>query len=43
MTSAAFVFFYLVAAILATHNPVIFLWGVGLYSAWVVRNIWSSW
>lgn len=43
MTSAAFVFFYLIAAILAMQKPMLIVWGVVLYFGWVVRNIWSVW
>ncbi len=43
MTSAAFVFFYLIAAILAMQKPIWIVWGFGLYFAWVVRNAWSAW
>ncbi len=43
MTSAAFVFFYLIAAILAMQKPMLIVWGFGLYFAWVIRNIWSAW
>lgn len=42
MTSAAFVFFYLIAAVVAMQKPILILWGFGLYSVFVLRNIWSS-
>ncbi len=41
--TAAFVFLYLVAAILAMQKPTLILWGFGLYSAFVMRSIWGSW
>lgn len=43
MSAAAFVFFYLVAAILGMQKPILIVWGFGLYSALVIRNIWNSW
>ena len=43
MTTAAFVFFYLVAAILATQKPVLILWGFGFYAFFVMRSVWTSW
>lgn len=43
MTTAAFVFFYLVAAILAMQKPVLILWGFWVYAFFVMRSIWTSW
>ena len=43
MTAAAFVFFYLVAAILAMQKPVLILWGSCIYAFFVLRSIWTSW
>ena len=42
MTTAAFVFFYLIAAILAMQKPVLILWGLGIYFGLVLRSICSS-
>lgn len=43
MNVAAFVFLYLVAAILAMQKPVLIIWGFGLYAFFVMRSIWTSW
>ena len=43
MTTAAFVFFYLLAAILAMQKPVLILWGLGIYFTLVFRRIWLPW
>lgn len=43
MTAAAFVFFYLIAAILAMQKPILIVWGFGLYAFFVMRSLWSSW
>ena len=42
MSVAAFVFFYLVAAILAMQKPILIVWGFGVYAFLVVRSIWVS-
>ena len=42
MSVAAFVFLYLVAAILAMQKPVLIVWGFGLYAFFVMRNLWTS-
>ena len=43
MTSAAFVFFYLIATILAMQKPILIVWGFGIYAFLVMRSIWTSW
>ena len=43
MTNAAFVFLYLVAAILAMQKPILIIWGFGIYFGFVFRSIWLSW
>jgi len=42
MSVAAFVFLYLVAAILAMQKPILIIWGFGLYVFFVMRNFWAS-
>ena len=42
MSVAAFVFLYLVAAILAMQKPVLIIVGFGLYAFFVMRNFWAS-
>ncbi len=43
MTSAAFVFFYLIAAVLAMQKPILIVWGFGIYAFFVMRSVWTSW
>ncbi len=43
MTTAAFVFFYLVAAILAMQKPILIVWGFLIYAFLVMRSVWMSW
>lgn len=43
MTSAAFVFFYLIAVMLAMQKPMLIVWGFGIYTVLVMRRVWSSW
>lgn len=42
MTAAAFLFFYLIAAILAMQKPVLIIYGFGIYFGFVVRSVWLS-
>ena len=42
MSVAAFVFLYLVAAILAMQKPVLIIWGFGLYAFFVMRSFWRA-
>ena len=42
MSVAAFVFLYLVAAILAMQKPVLIIWGFGFYAFFVMRSVWRS-
>lgn len=42
MSGAGFVFFYLVAAILAMQKPILIVWGFGIYAFLVMRSIWAS-
>lgn len=43
MNVAAFVFLYLVAAILAMQKPLLIVWGFLIYAFLVMRSIWMSW
>ena len=43
MTAAAFVFFYLIAAVLAMQKPILIVWGFGIYAFLVMRSVWTSW
>jgi len=43
MTAAAFVFFYLIAAVLVMQKPILIMWGFGIYAFFVMRSVWTSW
>lgn len=43
MSTPAFLFLYLVAAILAMQKPVLILWGIWIYLGLVFRSVWISW
>lgn len=43
MTAAAFVFFYLIAAILVMQKPILLVWGLCLYVLLVARSFFASW
>ena len=42
MSAAAFVFFYLIAAILAMQKPILIIWGFLIYAFFVIRSVWNS-
>lgn len=42
MSVAAFVFLYLIAAILAMQKPILIVWGFWIYAFFVMRSVWVS-
>ena len=43
MSAAAFVFFYLVAGVLAMQKPILIVWVFCIYAFLVMRSVWTSW